>query len=127
MSPRPPERRKLVGASGLNLLLGAIVFLSPFLTTTSQAAFWGAIVIGGLIVALELYALWAETQAKPRAHISSAETVNLLAGLTLMAFAVFVRASTGYTWTNFLAGMVVTGAAVYNLVITNQRPTRRTA
>lgn len=126
MSPRTQEQTKMMSASWVNLIVGAVVFLTPFFTPVSTAALWGAVLVGGLIVLLEVYALYAEKEAKAT-HVSGTETVTLLAGLWLIGYPFFVTASMTYLWISVVGGLIVAAGAAYNLVVANRTKTPRTA
>lgn len=113
-----------MGASWLNIVLGAVVFLTPFFTTTSTAALWSGILVGALIIALEIYDLYAESTNKED-RVAGPEVINVLAGIWLIAFPFFTAASTAYLWINVIAGIVLAISAGYNVRNANRYSTGR--
>jgi uncharacterized membrane protein HdeD (DUF308 family) len=107
----------------VNLVLGAWLFLSPWIfgfvsaTTASWNAWLSGIVIAGLaIAALAAFSEWEEW-------------VNLIAGIWVLVspWLVGFLANATAAWVHFVVGVIVAAAAVIRLWFLHQGPPRVTA
>lgn len=111
-----PLRTRMLGISWLNMVIGAVVFITPFLTATRAPEFWSGILVGLLIVGLEIFDVWAETHQRP-GDARGPEYVNALAGAWLVLYPLFAGSATAYLAVNVAAGLVLIVAALYNAAL----------
>ena len=105
-----------------NLILGAILFLAPWVVgPTAHAAQWNAWIVGGLIVviagsALSMFATWEEW---------SNLALGLWAAVSPWLFG--FQTNAGATWTHVIVGCAVFALAAVQLWLVSRRPPGVTA
>ncbi|PSG96701.1 hypothetical protein BRD56_09480 [Thermoplasmatales archaeon SW_10_69_26] len=108
---RPTTAMK--SASWTNLVLGAIVFATPFFTGATGAALWSAVIAGGLIALLAAFDVYEES-ADAAERVRGPSMVNVVAGAWLLVGAFVLGASMAYAWVTGLAGAIVVATSWYN-------------
>lgn len=110
--------------AGLNVLLGAWLFLTPFFVAMQTIPFWNAIIVGVLIAVLG--AVNFARAAGDRPASTGVATANLLLGLwAVITPFVFVMGGTAL-WTHIIVGVLVAVFAAVNIYQAQQsaRPAR---
>lgn len=102
-------------ASWTNLVLGAIVFITAFLTPGSTVAIWSAILTGLVIGGLAIFDLYEESVGDA-GRVQAPSVVNALAGTWLVISAFVLTASSTYSWVVGVAGAITVLVSWYNAV-----------
>lgn len=126
MAETTPLRTRMLGISWLNMVIGAVVFITPFVTATRTPELWSGVLIGLLIVGLEVFDVWAETHQRAR-DARGPEYVNALAGAWLVLYPLFANSATAYLAVNVGAGLVLIVAALTNAALAGRAATPRPA
>jgi hypothetical protein len=105
---------RVLGGAWLNVAVGIVIFLSPFLTgEMRQAPMWNALLVGALVVVLAGYNVWSARRNLARG-VTGAATVNVLAGLWMIMYSLVAAVNFNYRWLNVAMGVILVVAAGYN-------------
>lgn len=115
------ERSKTVACDVINLILGALLFISPWLFTFAPGAeSWNGWIAGIVIALLSVAALSAFAEWE--------EWLNLIVGLWVIVspWVLHFSANTTAMWTNVIVGVIVAVVAAIEIWLTHRATPRLT-
>ncbi len=116
----PSWRDEVKGASGVNLMAGIWLVLSPWaLDLGSTAAVWNAVITGSFVATVSLLRLASVQRA------SWLSRLNVLAGTWLMVSAFVLPDTVSGFWGALLLGFMVALLGAWSAAASDQRRTRR--
>lgn len=108
------HRAGIQGAAWLNIVLGALVLLTPFFTgQTAQFPLWSAVLSGAAVIALAGYNVYAASQRHTE-RAGGPAVANVLVGLWVLVSGFVLAVSTAYVSSMALYGAIIVLAALYN-------------
>lgn len=109
MNPRSDARDSTIGwASGINLILGIWLFISPWaLNYSMRQTLWNDIIVGFVVFVLS----WIRLANRSTTGVAS--WINVVLGIWLIiAPFVFHYADPGQTWNSIIVGIIVAALGI---------------
>lgn len=102
------------GAGWLNIVIGALVFLTPFFTaTTAQGPLWSGLLSGAAVILLAGFNVYAGAKRNTENAFGPA-ILNVLIGIWVLLSGFVLATALTYTWTMAVLGAVLIVSAGYN-------------
>lgn len=102
------------GAAWLNIVLGALILLTPFFTNqTDVGPLWSAVLAGAAVIILAGFNAYTATQRHTERAYGPA-VVNVLLGLWVFVSPFVFVVSTAYMTSMLIYGVILVVAAGYN-------------
>lgn len=115
MSPRHDWRSDVVGASGLNIIAGIWLIISPWvLNFQSGDSYWNPIVFGAIVACL------AFVRAAGAYRESALSWINWLVGIWLFISGFWLAQSNAAQWNDWIMGVVVFVLALISATATEE-------
>lgn len=100
--------------TGLNIVLGALILVTPFFTATSLGAVWNNVILGAIVMGFAGYGLYTATQGHPKNVVPTA-IWNIVVGVYTALSPLWLATGATFAGANVLLGLMLVGAAGYNV------------
>lgn len=107
------HRKGIQGAAWLNIVLGALILLTPFFTTVGMLPFWSAVLSGAVVIVLAGYNAYEANQRHTERAYGPA-IANVVVGLWVLVSPFVFAVTAAYTTALVIFGIALIAAAGYN-------------